>query len=94
VVFNLRANVFSKSSTGLSPLDINKLLITAGFRLLGLLTRPVYKLLAPLNGSAPPVVAAIEAVLYGFGSPKSMKPTISLASVVAPVGLVTHTSMR
>ena len=71
----------------------NTELIMAGFLALGLFTSDWYKSLLPLAGKAL-LVSGRMVGLYGFDSARSMKPTTSLASVVAPVLLVTHTSIR
>ena len=87
---NFLAKVFSKSCTGLNPNEINWLVIRAGLRLCELFMIVLYSVLVPLDGKIPDVV---NMDLKGFDSPRSIKPTISLASVVVPFLLVTHTSI-
>src|SRR5687767_9499077 len=84
------AKVFSKSCTGLNPILNNWLVINAGLRALGFETMSLYSELVVLEGNVPVTVKGLN----GFASPRSIRPTISLASVVVPFLLVTQTSMR
>src|ERR1019366_788827 len=74
-------------------MEFNTLVALVGSRLLGLLTIFLYSSLASLKGRGE-TVCVCTLPLYGAFSPRSIKPTTCLACVVAPLRLVTHTSIR